>query len=144
MRVKNISFVLTIWILSFSAVSVSAELPGENSGFCSELSVESFDRSSMFPGVFDGKWDGQASSTLIISRMSDGDVAGWYAFGPKKYCEKFSGTVDETGKISFTASWGQLFKFEFDGADLLKGRYSFRGSDSYADFVRVYAPNRDL
>lgn len=141
MRVKSIYFSFVIWMLFFSSASVSAELPGENSGFCSGLSVDSFDRSSEFSGVFDGKWDGQASSTLIISRMGDGKVEGWYAFGLKKYCEKFSGAADDVGRISFTASWGQPFSFEFDGADLVKGRYSYRGSDSYADFIRVYTPN---
>lgn len=132
----------SVVVLTFGAPVLADSLPGENTRFCEAegLNADSFDWKSDLVGIFDGEWDGQASSTLIISKVDGESVEAWYSFGPKSYCEKIQGTLLGSKKMTVTLSWGGKVVYEF-GGDHVNGKYSFRGSDSYSPFFRVpYLP----
>lgn len=141
MFLRRISLVSVV-VLAFGAPVLAESLPGENTRFCEAvgLSADSFVWESDLVGVFDGEWDGQASSTLIVSKVDSESVEAWYSFGPKSYCEKIEGTLLGSKKMTATLSWGGKVVYEF-GDNEVRGKYSFRGSDSYGPFFRVpYLP----
>lgn len=146
---KNVfgGLLLVVFFAFTSSAFAELDLPGANTRYCETagLTKDSFVAGgSAVVGIYDGKWAGQDSSTLVITKVEGKQVEGFYAFGPKQYCEKFVGTTDGAKKVSFTLSWDAKVEMDFGGEfgspEKPHATYRYPGYQAYGDFPRFYTP----